>query len=699
MIDLRYLLLIIAYVTAFTGPSSCPCIDEPLVATPGEFLEDGTTPCKGGGEIDCVPLDYGGVCKAHDEGRGAHCSVSDPPAWCGDAWCYVDPVKCRTSNYKYFQSDYFDDRYYGYQTCGTLENSYEEHKESLTLVGKTLKVALPEVKFPYMYLPDYTVDDSTFGGGDPETVALEGFGNSYTGIVTEYLQALALHVGFYVNFTYISRANVNEHLDGTNNKRYNGSSWSGCVDDIGQGILDLCMGDYWPMPDRVAVAPFSLPFFDEEWFLFVPRLKAKKTSIKEQMLKPFQPFKAGLWVGLCLTSLYCALLHHWLTNAYDMRRWHAAKENKGHKMRGRKKTILKYWLDSVTLGIDMDDEGNHQPKINVGQAVVKIAFAVIMMVASASYTANLAAMLSKPHVEINIINNIDDCAQRNCNLCVHKHRLPFLERAYPKLTNTIPFRSTGSMFDEIDQYGTGLRGRSSGSGYYFVDDAAQADCPRCIKPPEMKKCDAFMVSSKGFEDHFRPSLCDYEFKGGPIYWLPISFPVREEYAGGISYAIRSVEETTSSFMDIRKKYFASDVLSEVKPTCDPFLQSDIEFAMNENEPPQLEFMHFAGPWMLLFIATIFGIFHKISVEYGITHAAEAKAIDIMKRTSTTLSGSFGFAKKDSSEGGEDDFEMEENPVSRASQQDSRGLRAPSAGSLEFSIDDAYPKKKTRFGAV
>jgi hypothetical protein len=58
-----------------------------------------------------------------------------------------------------------------------------------------------------------------------------------------------------------------------------------------QGIVDMCIGPYWTMSDRAAVAPFTLPFYDEEWYMFVPRPEEQPTPIMDQIYKPFQPFR------------------------------------------------------------------------------------------------------------------------------------------------------------------------------------------------------------------------------------------------------------------------------------------------------------------------------------------------------------------------------------------------------------------------
>ena len=247
-----------------------------LVATPGETLSDGT-PCKvqsvvrvsdSADLLDCAPLDYGvGVCARHDEDPPSiHCSGEDPPAWCLDAWCYVDEEKCRSSNLKYYASSTFHSRFYSYQACGhatNTEESYEELGNKVLIKGKTLRVAMPEVKYPYMYLPDYTLEDGTYGYGDPETLSVEGRGANYTGVAVEYLRSLAAAYEFNLDFTFISRGNVNRNIVGSNNNRYNGSSWTGCVQDVAQGLVDVCVGDYWTDAKRALIAPFSLPFFGE----------------------------------------------------------------------------------------------------------------------------------------------------------------------------------------------------------------------------------------------------------------------------------------------------------------------------------------------------------------------------------------------------------------------------------------------------
>jgi hypothetical protein len=71
---------------------------------------------------------YGNLgCKAHDEGLEPFCDDRFAPAWCYDAWCYVDPDNCDKVAVR---SKYFPDAeiYYSYGACGST-NSYSKWYE------------------------------------------------------------------------------------------------------------------------------------------------------------------------------------------------------------------------------------------------------------------------------------------------------------------------------------------------------------------------------------------------------------------------------------------------------------------------------------------------------------------------------------------------------------------------------------------
>ena len=113
---------------ASAGDPDCPCLttaQRSLVTgwSEGRFINaDGTKVTLAGIDYD-YPRDYGtNACTAHDAAQQPYCSKSDPPDWCTDQWCYVDPAACK---YPVLSSTYFPgaDLQYSYATCGS-KNSF-----------------------------------------------------------------------------------------------------------------------------------------------------------------------------------------------------------------------------------------------------------------------------------------------------------------------------------------------------------------------------------------------------------------------------------------------------------------------------------------------------------------------------------------------------------------------------------------------
>lgn len=106
---------------AVWGADNCRCI--------GIGPQAGTTKVAIGGKHVDFPADAGAMCKKWEEGRHPECKGKSPPAWCSQAWCYVDPCKCKlasppkTSSYVPDANYQGKPIYYSYATCGG-ENSY-----------------------------------------------------------------------------------------------------------------------------------------------------------------------------------------------------------------------------------------------------------------------------------------------------------------------------------------------------------------------------------------------------------------------------------------------------------------------------------------------------------------------------------------------------------------------------------------------
>lgn len=98
------------------GDTACPCI--------GFDLIEGVIPVQVDGHEVLYPADLGSRCEKWEEDRHADCLKPDKPAWCSQAWCYVDPCHCQlpvlplqselTPQVRYRGRPI----YYSYETCG-----------------------------------------------------------------------------------------------------------------------------------------------------------------------------------------------------------------------------------------------------------------------------------------------------------------------------------------------------------------------------------------------------------------------------------------------------------------------------------------------------------------------------------------------------------------------------------------------------
>ena len=114
------------------GNEDCPCLNKyPENVTLNEGEEFRLT-------IEDTVYNYAprygmDVCTTHDKDISPSCDGSDPPVWCNNAWCYVDPDNCherieRSSVGEYGWTDFpeVEPYPYSYGTCGS-NNRYEEY--------------------------------------------------------------------------------------------------------------------------------------------------------------------------------------------------------------------------------------------------------------------------------------------------------------------------------------------------------------------------------------------------------------------------------------------------------------------------------------------------------------------------------------------------------------------------------------------
>jgi len=105
------------------GHEKCQCV--------GIDNIEGTTETTAGP----YPADLGARCEAWDKDQHADCKSANPPKWCADAWCYVDPCKCdievmpKVSSYLPDAQYQGKSVYYSYASCGSTDQWTSENAD------------------------------------------------------------------------------------------------------------------------------------------------------------------------------------------------------------------------------------------------------------------------------------------------------------------------------------------------------------------------------------------------------------------------------------------------------------------------------------------------------------------------------------------------------------------------------------------
>ena len=176
----------------------------------------------------CYPPNYGTSCEAHDMNLAPFCSdPNDQAPFCNAPFCYIDPAKCKLSeNNSYSQSSIFPHLFFSYTTCGSNDDWKSLIAKNIN--GVTLRVGVPTLRYPDHFRLDTNGDPILF---DMDINAGVG---ELKGIYIEMLEKLALHANFTVQYESVSAYARKVH----------GSGWDACVEDVGRGILDMCVGNF-----------------------------------------------------------------------------------------------------------------------------------------------------------------------------------------------------------------------------------------------------------------------------------------------------------------------------------------------------------------------------------------------------------------------------------------------------------------------
>ena len=363
----------------------------------------------------CFPPSYGTHCASHDMGLAPFCNnPNNLEHFCNAPFCFIDPTKCKLSeNNTYAQSAFFPNLYYSYNTCG----SDMDWRVPITdqLKGATLRVGIPVLFYPEHFKLDANGNAILWS-----TNVNDGVGD-FRGIYIEILNLIASKGGFTVQYQSVS----------ANALKTSGDGWQACVQDVGQGILDMCVGAFWETVTRREKVAFTTALFNNVFYMRVPPPQ-EDDDFGDKIQVIFRPFTTTLWITIVFATI-CVGLSYTILCA-----------NKQTSMNEIPEKIIAS-LYVATMELMNGANQNEDKPIYHKSITVTWSFFVLIMVAA--YTANLAAFLGQTRVK-HKITSVEDCIVKDGNFCHHASDSirQTIQRKYKSLHHTKEF----SFDDEED---------------------------------------------------------------------------------------------------------------------------------------------------------------------------------------------------------------------------------------------------------
>ena len=312
-----------SFVGATEGTLACPCIDATpyFLARSNCVTEDTFQPgfwlYTNSGEGSCLPVSYGSEgCARHDLDVHPSCKVENPPDFCQDSFCYVDPEKCKLSPEIFGLSELFpgSQLYHSYSTCNSTETNWMLFQSTEPLENKTVTLAIPNIWYPGHYKLNADGDVAEENGP-------EYYNNSipWVGWIVDYLEAVR-EISNIRKFEYTFRSVGSDSL-------YS-SGWTASVHDVQSSIAESGIGNYWITSERLQMTPFTTPVDTDNFYLWVKKPAASGGSFSENAAKVMSPFTSEVWILFVTCVLAVAFLDVLFANRHGNRRlwWHKFRD-------------------------------------------------------------------------------------------------------------------------------------------------------------------------------------------------------------------------------------------------------------------------------------------------------------------------------------------------------------------------------------
>jgi len=436
----------------------------------------------------------------------------DTPAFCYQKWCFVNETVCQHSLKSMARSSLFHNLYYSYETCDS-KDTWSEYSVEQGLRGRKLRASLMATWYPYAFgydengtlLPDWT-----------EGMQIVG---KRHGMVPEFLETLAESAGFEFQWMSVTAASTAKY-----------GSWSGCMNDVGTGYLDICVQIMYATPDRAKKTLFTIPYEHDRAYMVIPKPKPDE-SLHKKMFRIFEPFSASLWAMTLGISAFMGLLYYNIGPEVGRRPSTFGDDDIGPSI--VKRVTLGLWqvASGIYLGFYELIAGNplHNPlEENTARRFAMLGWQSFILMFATTYLANLASVLSQREVVIPYAN-IKECIDGGCNFCTYDHG-PTNEqlRLYYPTLNIVQNKTKA--WDTLAR-------KSGGRDFYLFGNVGKEESE------QNPKCDAtwsYSFAAHDIQEKYNDGLlCDQVVTvDPPTHSLPLAFPINPSYAAAMNHHIQ-----------------------------------------------------------------------------------------------------------------------------------------------------------------
>ena len=171
------------------------------------------------------------------------------------------------------------------------------------------------------------------------------------------------------------------------------------------------------------MASYVISHASDQFYLVVPKQEKGTIDYMALMQRPFMPFTPSAWLGYAFTICVALLAYTWLEviprwKESSIPRFHFHRSLHGLSSWNRlRNCALRVWMQVqiAAYGLAVLSDQAFQP-MTYGGKIVSIAVQLFIVSMVASYTANLAAVLSTPSLKL--IQSLDDAISRKLTICV-----------------------------------------------------------------------------------------------------------------------------------------------------------------------------------------------------------------------------------------------------------------------------------------